>query len=130
VLMVEDDPAQRMSIRSVLEPQQWRVTEADNGRGALEILAKEISDIILIDLMMPQMDGVQLIRALRERPDWRGVPVIVVTALDLTAADRARLNSGVEGILLKDSFDPAHLVQTVRQAVANARRKNLSEVVS
>jgi signal transduction histidine kinase/CheY-like chemotaxis protein len=53
VLMVEDDPAQRMSIRSVLEPQQWRVTEADNGRVALDLLAKEIPDIILIDLMMP-----------------------------------------------------------------------------
>jgi signal transduction histidine kinase/DNA-binding response OmpR family regulator/HAMP domain-containing protein len=124
VLLVEDDPAQRMSIRSVLEPQQWRVTEADNGRVALDLLAKEIPDIILIDLMMPEMDGFQLITALRERPDWRRVPVIVITALDLTAADRKRLNSGVEGILLKNSFDPAHLVQTVRQAVANARRKN------
>jgi len=113
-----------MSIRSVLEPQQWRVTEADNGRVALDMLAKEIPDIILIDLMMPEMDGFQLITALRERPDWRHVPVIVITALDLTAADRKRLNSGVEGILLKNSFDPAHLVQTVRQAVANARRKN------
>jgi adenylate cyclase len=130
VLMVEDDPAQRMSIRSVLEPQQWRVTEADNGRVALEILAKEIPDIILIDLMMPEMDGFQLITALRERADWRRIPVIVITALDLTAADRARLNSGVEGILLKNSFDPAHLVQSVRQAVTNARRKNLSEVAS
>ena len=91
VLMVEDDPAQRMSIRSVLEPQQWRVIEADNGRVALELLAKEIPDIILIDLMMPEMDGFQLITALRERPDWRRIPVIVITALDLTAADRARL---------------------------------------
>jgi signal transduction histidine kinase/CheY-like chemotaxis protein len=124
VLMVEDDPAQRMSIRSILEPQQWRVTEADNGRVALDLLAKDIPDIVLIDLMMPEMDGFQLITALRERPEWRRIPVIVITALDLTAADRKRLNSGVEGILLKNSFDPAHLVQSVRQAVANARRKN------
>jgi CheY-like chemotaxis protein len=128
--MVEDDPAQRMSIRSVLEPQQWRVTEADNGRVALDLLAKEIPDIILIDLMMPEMDGFELIAALRKRPEWRPIPVIVITALDLTAADRARLNSGVEGILLKSSFDPVHLVQTVRQAVSNARRKNLSEIAS
>jgi signal transduction histidine kinase/CheY-like chemotaxis protein/HAMP domain-containing protein len=124
VLMVEDDPAQRMSIRSVLEPQQWRVTEADNGRVALDLLAKEIPDIILIDLMMPEMDGFQLITELREKHEWRRIPIIVITALDLTAADRKRLNSGVEGILLKNSFDPAHLVQTVRQAVTNARRKN------
>jgi signal transduction histidine kinase/CheY-like chemotaxis protein len=124
VLIVEDDPAQRMSIRSILEPQQWRVTEADNGRVAIDMLAKEIPDIILIDLMMPEMDGFQLITALRETPPWRRIPIIVITALDLTPEDRKRLNSGVEGILLKNSFDPVHLVQTVRQAVANARRKN------
>ena len=56
--------------------------------------------------------------------NWRRIPVIVITALDLTPADRKRLNSGVEGILLKNSFDPAHLVQIVRQVVASARRKN------
>ena len=123
VLMVEDDPAQRISIRSVLEPQHWVVTEAENGRVALDRLRDETPDIILIDLMMPEMDGFQLITALRDRPEWRRIPVIVITALDLTAADRARLNSGVEGILLKNSFDPGQLVQTVRQAVANARRK-------
>src|SRR5262245_44486917 len=77
VLMVEDDPAQRMSIRSVLEPQQWRVTEADNGRVALEMLAKEIPDIILIDLMMPEMDGFQLVTALREHTDLQRHPSIL-----------------------------------------------------
>ena len=107
------------------------MTEADNGRVALSRLTEEIPDIILIDLMMPEMDGFQLITALRERPDWRRIPVIVITALDLTAADRKRLNSGVEGILLKSSFEPSQLVRTVRQAVANARRKNqVPEVAS
>ena len=131
VLMVEDDPAQRVSIRSLLEPEQWLVTEADNGRAALERLTLETPDVILLDLMMPEMDGFQLVTALRERPEWRRIPVIVITALDLTAADRKRLNSGVEGILLKNSFDPAQLVQFVRQAVANARRKNrVTEVTS
>ena len=89
----------------------------------------ETPDIILLDLMMPEMDGFQLVTALRERPDWRRIPVIVITALDLTAADHKRLNSGVEGILLKNSFEPAQLVQSVRQAVANARSR-VSEVTS
>ena len=124
VLMVEDDPAQRELIRSILEPQLWRITEAENGRVALDRLTVEAPDIILLDLMMPEMDGFELVTVLRERPEWRGIPVIVITAFDLTAADRKRLNSGVEGILLKNSFDPAQLVQSVRQAVANARRKN------
>src|SRR5262245_356252 len=77
VLIVEDDPAQRMSIRSILEPQQWRVTEAENGRIALDLLAKEIPDIILIDLMMPEMDGFQLVTALREHTDLQRHPSIL-----------------------------------------------------
>ena len=85
VLMVEDDPAQRESIRSILEPQLWRITEAENGRVALDRLTVEAPDIILLDLMMPEMDGFELVTVLRERPEWRGIPVIVITAFDLTA---------------------------------------------
>jgi adenylate cyclase len=122
VLLVEDDPTQRERIRSWLEPQQWQISEAENGRVALDRLADEVPDIILLDLMMPEMDGFQLITALQERPAWRRIPVIVITSLDLTAADRSRLNSGVEGILLKDSFDPAQLVAIVRGYVAKTRQ--------
>jgi adenylate cyclase len=131
VLLVEDDPTQRERIRSWLEPQQWQISEAENGRVALDRLADEVPDIILLDLMMPEMDGFQLITALQERPAWRRIPVIVITSLDLTAADRARLNSGVEGILLKDSFDPAQLVAIVRGFVAKTRQsQKVPEVVS
>ncbi len=122
VLLVEDDPTQRERIRSWLESQQWQISEAENGRVALDRLADDVPDIILLDLMMPEMDGFQLITALQERPAWRGIPVIVITSLDLTAADRARLNSGVEEILLKDSFDPARLVAIVRGYVAKTRQ--------
>jgi CheY-like chemotaxis protein len=122
VLLVEDDPTQRERVRSWLEPQQWQISEAENGRVALDRLAIELPDIILLDLMMPEMDGFQLITALQERPAWRGIPVIVITSLDLTAADRARLNSGVEQVLLKDSFDPAQLVAIVRGYVAKTRQ--------
>ena len=125
ILMVEDDSAQRDSIRSLLEPQHWIIAEADNGRVALERLAAEIPDIILLDLMMPEMDGFQLLTALRGNPQWREIPVIVITALDLTAADRERLNFGVEAILLKNSFDAVQFVRTVRQAVAESRRKHV-----
>jgi signal transduction histidine kinase/CheY-like chemotaxis protein len=131
VLLVEDDPTQRERIRSWLEPQEWQISEAENGRVALDRLVDEVPDIILLDLMMPEMDGFQLITALQERPAWRRIPVIVITSLDLTAADRARLNSGVEGILLKDSFDPAQLVAIVRGYVAKTRQsQKVPEVAS
>jgi signal transduction histidine kinase/CheY-like chemotaxis protein len=122
VLVVEDDAMQRERIRSWLESQHWQISEAENGRVALDRLADEVPDIILLDLMMPEMDGFQLITALQERRAWRRIPVIVITSLDLTAADRARLNSGVEGILLKGSFDPAQLVAIVRGYVAKTRQ--------
>jgi signal transduction histidine kinase/CheY-like chemotaxis protein/HAMP domain-containing protein len=131
VLLVEDDPTQRERIRLWLESEQWQISEAENGRVALDRLADDVPDIILLDLMMPEMDGFQLITALQERPAWRGIPVIVITSLDLTAADRASLNSGVKGILLKDTFDPAELVATVRRHVAKTRRsQKLPEVAS
>jgi signal transduction histidine kinase/DNA-binding response OmpR family regulator len=131
VLMVEDDPMQRERIRSWLAPEHWLASEAENGLVALDRLAKEPPDIILLDLMMPEMDGFQFIAALQAQPVWRDIPVIVITALDLTAADRARLNSGVERILLKDSFDPGHLVEIVRRLVTETRRSQVvSEVTS
>jgi adenylate cyclase len=122
VLLVEDDSTQRERIRSWLESQQWQISEAENGRLALDRLANEVPDIILLDLMMPEMDGFQLITALQDRPAWRGIPIIVITSLDLTAADRARLNSGVERVLLKDSFDSAQLVAIVRGYVAKTHQ--------
>jgi signal transduction histidine kinase/CheY-like chemotaxis protein len=131
VLLVEDDPTQRERIRSWLETQAWQISEADNGRVALDRLAQEVPDIILLDLMMPEMNGFQFITSLQERPAWRAIPVIVITSLDLTAADRASLNSGVKGILLKDKFDPTELVATVRRHVAKSRRsQKVPEVAS
>jgi CheY-like chemotaxis protein len=131
LLVVEDDPTQRERIRSWLELQQWQIAEAENGQVALDRLADDLPDIILLDLMMPEMDGFQLIAALREQPAWRGIPVIVITSLDLSAADRARLNSGVQGILLKDSFDPVQLVEIVRRLVTKSRRsEKMPEVAS
>ncbi|HEY8670640.1 MAG TPA: response regulator, partial [Terriglobales bacterium] len=127
VLLVEDDAMQRERVRLWLEAEHWLASEAENGLVALDRLAKEPPDIILLDLMMPEMDGFQFIAALQAQPVWRDIPVIVITSLDLTAADRARLNSGVEGILLKGSFDPTQLVEIVRRLVAKTR---ISHVVS
>jgi CheY-like chemotaxis protein len=126
VLLVEDEAAQRDRIRSYLEPEQWLVTEAQNGALALERLKGDLPDVILLDLMMPEMNGFQVITALQGNAQWRQIPVVVITALDLTAADRAKLNTGVREILSKDSFDPARLVNIIRQVDAQARRARAS----
>jgi len=66
---------------------------------------------------MPEMDGFAVVAALQKEPDWRDIPVIVITALDLDANAHERLNSGVQSVLLKETFRPADLVERVRRLV-------------
>ena len=113
VLVVEDDEEQRQLVCAILGGQGWTVREAANGRHALDALRAELPNVILLDLMMPEMDGFQLVAALQANPSWRNIPVVVLTALDLTAEDRDRLNGGVEEILSKHAFAPNELMARV-----------------
>ena len=115
ILLVEDDALQRELMCEWLVGEQWTVHEASNGREALDLLRTNKPDVILLDLMMPEMDGFEIVAALQEEPLWRDVPVIVITARDLNAKDRQRLNSGVHSVLLKNTFRPTELVERIRQ---------------
>jgi signal transduction histidine kinase/CheY-like chemotaxis protein len=117
VLLVEDDAFQRERMRSWLESQQWIVQEAANGREALDRLQQGKPDLILLDLMMPEMDGFQVIATLRREAPWRDIPVIVITALDLDAKARERLNCGVQSVLVKETFRAGDLVERIRRLV-------------
>jgi len=117
VLMVEDDAVQRERMRSWLDGGQWLVREAENGREALDRLRQDKPDVILLDLMMPEMDGFAVVAALQRDVNWRDIPVIVITSLDLDTKDRARLNSGVQSILVKERFAPVDLVDRIRKLV-------------
>jgi signal transduction histidine kinase/DNA-binding response OmpR family regulator len=104
-LLVDDDDTVRRGIRLGLEQAGWSVIEAENGRVALDCLAARRPDAIILDLMMPEMDGFQFVDELRLRPEWRDIPIVVVTARDLTAEDRGRLNGAVERIIQKTERD-------------------------
>jgi PAS domain S-box-containing protein len=117
VLIAEDDPATREMVRRMLEKEGWAVSEAENGREALAKMTAHPPDLILLDLMMPEMDGFQFIAAVRQRPDWRSLPIIVVTAMDLTLGDRLRLNGCVEQILQKGTYHRDDLLREVRERV-------------
>jgi signal transduction histidine kinase/CheY-like chemotaxis protein len=117
VLLVDDDKDQRERLRGWLEGEQWAVQESGNGREALTRLQADKPDVILLDLMMPEMDGFAVVAALQKEPRWRDIPVIVITARDLDAKDRERLNSGVQSVLVKETFRPAELVERIRRLV-------------
>jgi CheY-like chemotaxis protein len=100
-------------VRAILAARGWRVREAANGRLALDAVAAELPDVILLDLMMPEMNGFELVAALQAKAAWREIPVVVVTALDLTAEDRRRLSGGVTQILSKHAFPLPELMARV-----------------
>jgi CheY-like chemotaxis protein len=118
VLVVEDDAATREMLRRMLDKEGWRMTEAEHGRVALERIAAHRPALILLDLMMPEMDGFQFVAEVRKQEAWRSIPIIVVTAKDLTEADRLRLNGYVDRILQKGAYSREELLCEVRDLVA------------
>jgi len=113
VLLVDDDDTMRRGMRKALEQDGWQVSEAENGRVALARLNETRPDIIMLDLMMPEMDGFEFLVEMRARAEWRDIPVLVVTAKDLTAEERSRLNGDVERVLQKGASELDELLREI-----------------
>ena len=101
ILLVEDDEAARETIARSVREIGWDVTQAGNGREALDALSKQKPGLVLLDLMMPVMDGFEFLLEMRAHETWRDLPVIVLTAKDLTEEDRRILSGRVEQIIEK-----------------------------
>lgn len=126
VLIVEDDDAVRDYLHRALarEYSGWTIVEASDGQTALEHCTASMPDGIVLDLMLPGMDGMQFIAALRMLPGGCSVPIIVVTARELTPAERDCLNQSVVRILHKGTFNCNDFVHHVRNAIATYARCN------
>jgi GAF domain-containing protein/CheY-like chemotaxis protein/anti-sigma regulatory factor (Ser/Thr protein kinase) len=126
VLVVDDDAEIRQLLRRMLEPEGYTVVEAENGRVALERLREISPSVVLLDLMMPEMDGFAFVTEFRRHEPWRAIPIVVITAKDLTRDDRERLNGYVEKILQKGAYGREQLLAEVRDLVAQsvARRRS------
>ncbi|MDR3691600.1 MAG: response regulator [Fimbriimonas sp.] len=122
VLIVEDDPTTRNVTRSILEKEGWKVTEAVNGALALESLQRERPALVLLDLMMPEMDGFALADLLHLHPEWQSIPLVVVTDKDLTIGERRRLSGYVQTVLHKGSSREASLARVRDFVVACSDR--------
>ena len=111
VLLVDDDEIMRESVRRVLEQEKWQVEGASNGRFALQHLTESCPDVIVLDLLMPEMDGFDFLVEMRQRPEWRDIPVLVLTAKDLSAEDHKRLNGYVEQVMRKSASELSELLR-------------------
>lgn len=118
VLVIEDDAATSELMTRLLQKEGYAVTQAQNGRIALDCIARVEPKMILLDLMMPKMDGFQFIEELRKQESWSEIPIVVVTAKSITTADRLKLNGYVKGVIQKGSFDHKSLLAEIRRYVA------------
>jgi adenylate cyclase len=118
ILVVEDDVATRDTVRHTVEKMGLTVAEVTNGRLALTWLAENpMPALILLDLMMPEMDGFEFLDTFNRRADWRHVPVIVITAKQLTAAERALLAGRARIVIRKGASIDTDIAEAIRKAV-------------
>ncbi len=113
LLVVEDDEQTREILQRTLERSGWEVSLAGNGRLALEQMHTDLPDLILLDLMMPEMDGFQFVTAVRNIPAWNQIPIIVLTAKEITEEERRELNGRVERVLSKQGYAKDDLLHEV-----------------
>ena len=123
VLLVEDDESTRQIMSLILEKEGCAVVEAENGVVGLKCMEKGIPDLIVLDLLMPEMDGFEFLSHVGRNETWRKIPVVVLTAKKLTAGDRKRLEGGVELLLEKGEVDPEALLSLLREVIEQGRKQ-------
>ena len=129
VLIVEDDGPASELMRRTLQQIDCSVTEAENGRVGLERLNEAVPDAILLDLMMPEMDGFEFVMQVRAEARWRHIPVIVVTAKSLTAEDRARLNGQVQHLVQKGEYSGKAVLAALDALVPRHTRRTRQDLL-
>jgi CheY-like chemotaxis protein len=117
-LIIEDDPNTLSMETQILEKAGWTVSGASNGRAGLEEVSRGVPNVILLDLMMPEMDGFEFLRELRQMPAGRTVPVIVLTGKDLTEEEQRMLRDQVKTVVQKGTRTADDLVHEIRQVLA------------
>jgi CheY-like chemotaxis protein len=118
VLAIDDDPMALELTAAVLAPDGFEVLRAGSGAEGIELARLEKPSLIILDLLMPGMDGFAVAAALRDDPATEQIPIVVLTSQSLSSEDRERLNSRVRYLAEKTGFDRARFVQLVRHLCA------------
>jgi CheY-like chemotaxis protein len=119
VLVVDDEPANRMWLANALEPAGFTVLPAAGGREAIEMAKSQKPDFVLLDLMMPEVTGFDVVEALRADASTRETPILVLTAANLTEADKRMLNGRVSEILKRGTVASSDIVGLLKRVVAH-----------
>jgi signal transduction histidine kinase/CheY-like chemotaxis protein len=127
ILIIEDDSAIREMMSRMLKNDGWATVEAENGRVGLEKLANSQPGIILLDLMMPEMDGFEFLTEMGKHEAWLKIPIVVVTAMDLSTEDHQRLTGHVEQIIQKGAYPRDVLLAEVRSLVTARIKSNMKQ---
>ena len=117
VLIVEDDELTRSMLSALLTKKGWQIRMAINGAEGLESVKEITPDLILLDLMMPEVDGFEFLKTLRTEEQWRGIPVVVLTARNLSETERNALASDAQNVLQKGAYDKDYLLEQIRLLV-------------
>ena len=124
VLIVEDDPNLRELLRRMLEAENIDVVEAENGAIGIEKIKERIPGLILLDLMMPVMDGFAVLAELHRTPQWQRIPVVVVTAKELSEADRMQIIRRSDAIVQKGALSKNDLLREIKQLISKNEPKS------
>ena len=122
-LVIEDDFDARRILSTALRGEGWKVDEAENGRVGLECIQHSKPSLILLDLMMPEMDGFEFVAQLRERPENRNIPIVVLTAKEVSAEERRVLNGQVAKVVQKSTLKVDDLLAELNQLITNRIRE-------
>jgi threonine synthase len=118
VVVVDDTSEARRLIRRILQSQgDFEIFEASDGREAIELVTKEMPDLVILDLMMPELDGFAVLDALRSKQETANIPVIVATAKELTVDEKSRLQGQIQSLMLKGDFLNDEFLEEVRSLI-------------
>ncbi len=118
VVVVDDTSEARRLIRRILQSQgDFEISEATDGREAIELITRERPDLVILDLMMPEVDGFAVLDSLRSQPETANIPVIVATAKELTVDEKSRLQGQIQSLMLKGDFLNDEFLEEVRSLI-------------
>jgi signal transduction histidine kinase/CheY-like chemotaxis protein len=122
-LVVDDEEPARQMLARALEKEGWNVVQAEDGVVAMERMKRQRPDLILLDLIMPKMNGYQFVAELQKQDEWQSIPIVVITAGDVTRQDRARLDGYVEKVLRKSALTEDALLAEIRDLISQSEQR-------